>query len=64
MDRFLLKNIHRASTKLMGTSKIIYVVFERLMVVMGFAAILTGCVTFGGIFVSTPLLPCDVGLQG
>lgn len=52
VDRYLSKNIHRVSSKFLTASKVIYILFERLLVVLGFAALLTGIVTFGGLFVS------------
>jgi ABC-type multidrug transport system fused ATPase/permease subunit len=52
VDRFLTKNIHRVSSNVLTASKVIYILFERLLVVLGFAALLTGIVTFGGLFVS------------
>jgi hypothetical protein len=59
VDRYLSKNIHQLSSKFLSTSKVIYIIFERLLVVMGFVAILTGIATFGGLFVSTVLLQHD-----
>jgi hypothetical protein len=52
VDRFLSRNIYRVSAKFLIASKVIYTVFERTLVVLGFVAALTGLVTLSGIFVS------------
>lgn len=52
INRFFSKHAHRVSSRSLGASKVVYTVFERSLVVLGFVAILTGFVTFGGIFVS------------
>ena len=52
VDRFLSRNIHRVSSNVVTASKVLYIFFERLLVVLGYAAILTGVVTFAGLFVS------------
>jgi hypothetical protein len=57
LDRFLSKNIHHLSSSVLITSEVIYILFERLLVVLGFAALLTGIVTFGGLFVSHKIRP-------
>lgn len=53
--RFLSKNVQRLSRNIFAVSKVIYVLLERLLVVFGFVALLTGLVTFGGVFVSASL---------
>jgi hypothetical protein len=52
VDRFLSRNIYRVSAKFLIASKVIYTVFERTLVVLGFVTALTGLVTLSGIFVS------------
>jgi hypothetical protein len=53
VERFLVKNIHRLSLeRVLATSKVIYIVLERVLVILAFIVLTTGIVTFGGIFVS------------
>jgi hypothetical protein len=53
VERFLSKNFHRASFKrILIISKIIYIIFERLFIILAFTVLTTGIVTYGGIFVS------------
>lgn len=52
VDRFMTKNIHRVSSKFVLASKVIYIAFERLLLPLGFSALLTGIITYGGFFVS------------
>jgi hypothetical protein len=59
VDRFLSRNIHRiAFGKTLKLNGIFYTVIERTIIIMGWIALLTGFVTFGGIFVCLKILPC------
>jgi hypothetical protein len=52
LDRFLSRNFHRvAFGKTLKISRIFYTAIERLIILMGWIALMTGVVTFGGIFV-------------
>lgn len=55
VDRFLTKYLHRLPGSIFTASKVIYILFERMLVIFGFIALLTGIVTFGGVFVSARL---------
>jgi hypothetical protein len=58
VDRFLSNNIHRiAFGKTLAINKVLYIFLERLIILMGFFALTTGVVTFGGLFVSHPNSP-------
>jgi hypothetical protein len=53
VDRFLVRNMQRfAIGKTLAALRISYVILERTIILMGFFALTTGVVTFGGIFVS------------
>jgi hypothetical protein len=52
LDRFLSRKIPRfAFGKSLKISRAVYTIIERLITIMGWIALLTGAVTFGGIFV-------------
>lgn len=55
LDKFLTKHIrkHAIGTPLL-ILRIIYSIFERTLLLLGFAALLSGLVTYGGLFVSSP----------
>ncbi|KAE9964492.1 hypothetical protein BLS_008278 [Venturia inaequalis] len=51
VDRFLSQNIHRiAFGKTLIINRILYTIIERTIILMGWAALATGIITFGGIF--------------
>jgi hypothetical protein len=53
VDRFLSRNVHKiAFGKTLKISQVLYIVIERLIIIMGWIAMTTGAVTFSGIFVS------------
>jgi hypothetical protein len=53
LDRFLSRHIHRvAFGKTLTINRIFYTIIERVIIMMGWIALMTGVVTFGGIFVS------------
>lgn len=59
VDRFLSKNIHRiAFGKTLVVNRVLYTIIERTIILMGWAALATGIITFSGIFVSQPIIGC------
>ncbi|QDS71329.1 hypothetical protein FKW77_002092 [Venturia effusa] len=51
VDRFLSQNINRiAFGKTLVVNRILYTVIERMIILMGWAALATGVITFSGIF--------------
>jgi hypothetical protein len=53
VDRFLSRNIHRiAFGKTLKINAVLYTVIERTIIMMGWISLMTGIVTFGGLFVS------------
>lgn len=55
LDRFLSRKVPQfAFGKTLQISRVVYTVIERLIIIMGWIALLTGAVTFGGIFVRLP----------
>jgi hypothetical protein len=67
LDRFLSKRLQRVGTSKAGLLlRFVHGLLERTMVIQGFTVLLTGIVTYGGIFVSPSLcdsrsLTCDSG---
>jgi hypothetical protein len=56
IDRFLSRNMHRiAFSKAFKISRVLDTIIERVIIMMGWIALMTGFVTFGGIFVSFQL---------
>ena len=62
-DRFLSRKIPAmVSARALGLMNIVYAVVDRLILILGFAAIASGTVVYGGIFVSTcPLQATETG---
>lgn len=58
VDRFLSSKLHKYVTgRVFSISKWTYIFFERALLILGFFAITSGLVVFGGLAVSLPLNP-------
>lgn len=51
-DRFLSKRASGLPQRVLSVMDVIYVIIERTILILGFIALVTGGVTYGGIFVS------------
>jgi len=52
IDRFFLRNIHRIGSRTAKSLRVLHLVMERTMLVLGFVALASGVVVYAGIFVS------------